>query len=329
MAYRSKTPERVAAELKELRATYKRNMFVMSDNILDMQYINNLFPVLKEDKEGFKLWYEAKSNLKKENIQKITEGGVFYIQAGIESLSTRVLRLMAKGITLLQNLQTLKWCKEANLGVGWNILYGFPGEEENDYLELINLIPSLVHLPYPHGSGQIRVDRFSPYWRSPEQYGLINVTHARGYDFVYSGIPAAQRARLAYFFDFDYSDGKKTRDYFKTVQQALFQWWNAARRGATLQFEKRDDRTVIRDTRFSDAPALFDISDAELALLRAFDTKMRVEKACETVSAQSPDLSGDMLMAAFENLRLRKWIIDEDGVFISLVLDFPVANIAT
>ncbi len=322
MAFRSKTPKRFAAELADLRAKHKRNTFVMSDNIMDMNYINGLFPLLKEDKEGFKIFYETKSNLKKEQISKMSEAGVVYIQAGIESLSTKVLRLMGKGTTFLQNLQTLKWCKEAGIGVAWNFLYGFPGEEKSEYTKLIEILPTLVHLPFPAGSGQIRMDRFSLYWRSPERYGLINVKHARGYDFVYSGIPAPERARLAYFFDFDYSDGEKTKDYFKEAQGAIFLWWRAAKMGAALQFEKREDRTVIKDTRFHEAPAISDISDAEFAFLRAFDTKMSVKKACETVSTQIPSLSGDELMATVEKLRLKNWVMEEDGIFISLVLDF-------
>ncbi len=322
MAFRSKTPKRFAANLANLRAKYKRNTFVMSDNIMDMNYINELFPLLKGDKEGFKLFYETKSNLKRAQIGKMSEAGVVYIQAGIESLSTKVLRLMGKGTTFLQNLQTLKWCKEAGIGVAWNFLYDFPGEEKSEYTKLIELIPSLVHLPFPAGSGQIRMDRFSPYWRSPEQYGLINVKHAGGYDFVYSGIPAPERERLAYFFDFDYSDGKKTREYFKETQGAIFRWWHAAKLGATLQFEKREDRTVVKDTRFHEAAAISDISDAEFAFLRAFDAKMSVKKACETVSAQVSGLSGDELLAAVEKLRLKNWVMEEDGIFISLVLDF-------
>ena len=53
IAYRSKSPERFTDELDELRDLYKRDAFLLTDNILDMSYFKNVFPKLASDGEGF------------------------------------------------------------------------------------------------------------------------------------------------------------------------------------------------------------------------------------------------------------------------------------
>ena len=48
-------------------------------------------------------------------------------------LSTHVLKLMRKGTSMLQNLRLLKWCRYYGIEVAWNLIWGFPGETEEDY----------------------------------------------------------------------------------------------------------------------------------------------------------------------------------------------------
>lgn len=40
------------------------------------------------------------------------------IQPGIESLSTPTLKLMEKGVSLLQNVRLLSWCAEIGISAG-------------------------------------------------------------------------------------------------------------------------------------------------------------------------------------------------------------------
>ena len=103
------------------------------DNILDMRYFRDVLPQLRDRQLGFTLFYETKANLTKEQVKLLRDAGVLAIQPGVESLSTHVLQLMRKGVTALQNIQLLKWCKQYGVTVAWNLLYGFPGETAADY----------------------------------------------------------------------------------------------------------------------------------------------------------------------------------------------------
>ena len=65
----------------------------------------------------------------------MAQAGVTKIQPGIESLSSNVLRLMRKGVRAIQNVNLLRWAQYYDIDVAWNLLWGFPGETEQDYTE--------------------------------------------------------------------------------------------------------------------------------------------------------------------------------------------------
>ena len=106
-------------------------------NILDMGYFKDVIPELARVKNKPSIFFETKSNLSPEQVGALARAGVRKIQPGIESLSTPVLKLMRKGCTMLQNIQLLKSCAGAGIEPGWNLLYGFPGEDPESYREFM------------------------------------------------------------------------------------------------------------------------------------------------------------------------------------------------
>ena len=128
MAFRSKSPQRALDELVTLAERHPGCNVQVVDNILDMNYFKTLVPELAARRVGLDLFYETKSNLKKDQIRLLRAAGIRFIQPGIESFSDTVLTLMRKGVSGLQNIQVLKWCKELGVEPNWNLLFGFPGE---------------------------------------------------------------------------------------------------------------------------------------------------------------------------------------------------------
>ena len=89
MAFRAKSGERTARELRQLRQEYGIKRFMMTDNILDMKYFDSLLPILEPD--GLELFYEIKSNLKREHVERLARAGVRWVQPGVESLDSGTL----------------------------------------------------------------------------------------------------------------------------------------------------------------------------------------------------------------------------------------------
>ena len=81
---------------------------------------------------------------------------------------------------------------------------------------MATLFPSLAHLQPPSSCAPLRLDRFSPLYAQPAEFGFAKVRPARAYYFVY---PFGRRelAELAYFFDFDYARRPRPAGYLGPV----------------------------------------------------------------------------------------------------------------
>jgi ribosomal peptide maturation radical SAM protein 1 len=218
--YRSKSPDRALAELWQLTEKYSPDLVFMTDEILDMRYFRTLLPALADSRRNFEIFYETKANLSREQVRLLADAGVRSIQPGIESLSTETLRLMRKGTTALQNVEFLKWCKEYGVRPLWNLLVGFPAEDDSGYPAMIELVESLTHLQPPIGAGIVRMDRFSPYVADPAAFG-IEVQPIPAYEWIYD-LPAESLAQLAYFFE--RVSGTPEREDFGDVLSAVEDW---------------------------------------------------------------------------------------------------------
>jgi ribosomal peptide maturation radical SAM protein 1 len=250
MAFRSKSPERIIEELRFLRESYGVSAIDTVDEILDMHYFRTLLPMLEQHPLDVELFYEVKANLTHQQVGQMARGGITSIQPGIESLSDHVLKLMDKGTTALKNVQLMKWCREYGITVYWNLLYGIPGETSEDYDEVVRIAQAIWFLDPPTGGAvQLRLDRFSPYHERPDQYDIANVRASQAYRHLYRADDDALD-RIAYYFDFDYQDGRSRPGEYAERAVGLVEEWSADdNRGDLRQRIQADDRVEILDSR--------------------------------------------------------------------------------
>jgi len=224
MSFRSKSPERVLDELTNQAKRYRSFRFEAVDNIMDTTYLTKLFPLLIENETGYEIFYEVKASLTRKQLKLLAQAGVTQLQPGIESLSSNVLRLMRKGIRAIQNVNFLRWARYYDLDVEWNLLWGFPGETEEDYTEQATVIPDLLHLRPPSSANRIWLERFSPLFTEHETFRLRYRTPERSYQYIYPG--HVDLERIAYFFDYDL-DGGLPDSAYAGVRRAAEDWSNA------------------------------------------------------------------------------------------------------
>ena len=251
MAFRSKSAARALDELTSLVKTWKTETVECVDNILDMRYFNDMLPALAESNLSVQMFYEVKANLSSSQVAMLSCAGVRRIQPGIESLSDHVLKLMRKGTTALRNIQLLKWCRTYDVHVDWNILYGFPGETRQDYQEIMTYLPAVRFLQPPCACGPVRLDRFSPYFNAPQEFGMINIRPMTAYRFLYPFPPKSLR-KIAYYFDYDYAPTVDPRGYADEVIAWVEHWRQNPERGTLASLMCKDGARVLVDTR-SDA----------------------------------------------------------------------------
>ena len=324
MAYRSKTPARALDELISLRKYGSE--IIATDNIVDLKYLDSFFPQLASQKLPFKFsLIETKVNLTKEQLRSLRSAGAIRLQPGIESLSTPVLKRMKKGCNLLQNVQFLRWSKQMGIDVAWNILYGFPGESPAEYLEMARIIPLLRHLDPPSGCGKIRVDRFSPYFARPAEYGITNVRPFEAYRYIYPFEPDVLE-RLAYHFEFDAPEAPPVEEYVRPLVKKVKVWRSARRRG-NLKGTIRQETLLLVDTR--KRKKLITVLQEPLRSCYIFCDQARAfSTILAHVSARcpSPVVSGAWLEGALDDLVSRGLMLKDGKSYLSLaILPLPSA----
>jgi ribosomal peptide maturation radical SAM protein 1 len=249
MDYRSKAPGRAVEEIIALAGSLRVLDIEVVDNIIDMRYISALAEQLTPLAYDISLFFEVKANLTTSQVGDLRRAGVNRIQPGIESLSSRVLKIMEKGTDLLTNLRLLKAARIHGVDVGWNLLTGFPGEREADYLDQAALIPALHHLQPPHGVGDLRLDRFSPYFnRPPESFRDIRPFTA--YSLIYP-LDDLDLSKIAYYFAHT-SVAPVPSAARDALHRAVEQWeqrWQATRRPPTLTYQRGPGWIRITDGR--------------------------------------------------------------------------------
>lgn len=198
MSYRAMRREKALdlfASLFEYAGRCSR--FNCVDNIMAKNYLTEVFPYL-DTPPNVSLFYEVKADLSESDLATLAKARVKIVQPGIESLATSTLKLMKKGTSSFRNLLLLRNCLVYDIWPEWNLLIGFPGEEEAIYRKYLVDLPLLTHLPPPSGVFPVRFDRYSPYFVKAREYEL-DLHPLDYYELIY---PFGEQslANMAYYF---------------------------------------------------------------------------------------------------------------------------------
>lgn len=321
LAYRSKSPEKVLAEIRGLHLRHGRKNFLMTDNIFDMTYFKTLLPGLKSlhEEYGISLFYETKSNIRTEQIRALSEAGVKEVQPGIESFSDHVLKLMDKGTSGLNQVRFLRDCASFNVKTHYGILWGNPGETADDYERMSDLIPFIRHLPPPNYFVPVFLERFSPYFMKPEEFGIRAIRPAPLYQVMFGGRPL-DYARIAYIFYYDHDSDldQELADARRRLADAVAAWREDGRPDTLLAAES-DDTLYIADRR-----------EPELKLLRLNGLEKEVFEFCEQPRTETeierafPQASGAWLEEFLAHLVSRRLMLMWTGEPYPKYLSLPV-----
>jgi ribosomal peptide maturation radical SAM protein 1 len=319
MAFRSKSPRRALEELTCLTVRHPGCDVEVTDNILDMRYFKDFVPELASRSPGAELFYEVKSNLKKEQLRMLRDAGIRSIQPGIESFSDPVLRLMRKGVSALQNIQLLKWCKELGVEPNWNMLWGFPGEPPEEYSRMAGLVPLLTHLSPPSSDGRIRLDRFSPNFEQSEQLGFADVTPLPAYRYVYS-LPGDALANLACFFTFRYREPRDVNRYVTCLEKEIRAWRRFHERQDLFSVDT-GERLLLWDLRPAGRSPLTVIRGVDRILYQACDVASDLRRLADCLERNAEGaLPPDIIERRLDPLVARGLIVRDGSRYLALAI---------
>lgn len=329
MPFRRKPAARVVDEILGFAAQYKILDFVAVDEIIDLGHIRDLLPQVSAAGCDLEIFYETKANLKKDQLRTFYSSGVHAIQPGIESLSTPILRLMRKGVTALQNIRLLKWCAEIGINPEWNLLYGFPGEPPEEYSRMAELIPSLVHFT-PPSFAPVQMERFSPYFERPAEFGIELTGPMPQYKFLYSVSPEAL-SNLAYDFEHCYLDGRDPETYVTGLRDAVDRWRQLSEDGpGYLCYRRGPGFITVEDRRAGLEEADYRFDGIEGKLYLACDAGATADHLSKQFAVDGDDeLDAKEIEEFLDDLVQARLMYREGNCFLSLAIPITTAPTAS
>lgn len=338
LAYRSKSADRVIEEIETHLDRHGIYNFEVVDNILDMKYFKTLLPRLAEDERPWRFFYEVKANLTRPQLELLAKSGVDWVQPGIESLHTEVLRLMDKGVAGWQNIQLLRWSQELGIRLSWSLLWGFPGEKDDYYGEMAEWIPLLEHFQPPFGLNPLSFHRYSVYHSQAKRLGLV-LFPVTAMSYVYP-VAETELDQLAYFFTTD--PGRKRLDPFgrnpdgsltpgvQATLEVVEHWIDAthSRRPPVLSMTDDDGVLDVVDTRACAVKAFWNLTGLDRAVLLACDHSPRPAGLAEIVRRDHAVTATDEEIAeAADRLVRAKLVLPIDGRLAPLVVNHSGAKL--
>ena len=322
MKFRAKSPDQVAREMTYLSQRYDTARFRLVDNIIDMKYIDQLFGRFATDHCDLDVFIETKSNLYKSQIKTLALGGVKCMQPGLESLSTTQLRAMDKGVTPMQNIVCLKWSYYYRITVSWNVLLGFPGETNDDYLRQIDLVASLVHLQPPEATGKFWLERFSPYYARPHEYGVRMTGPGLAYQYVYDA-RHIDLNKIAYDFEYELENWSIDPHVYQELVSAIEGWQrlHASTDRPFLYYSKSLGYVTVYDGRNPNMPTRRRYDGLAAVLIEICNES---PKSLDQIRTALPDESKsgrpEQLEAALADLTSRRVLYEERGKYFTLAI---------
>ena len=328
MGFRKKSWKRVYDEIMAMARTYRCLAFNAVDNILDMSYFHELLPALASADIDLTLFYEVKANLSRQQLRLLSEAGIKKVQPGIESFSSDLLQKMRKGVTAIQNMQFLKWCREFSIEPLWNLLYGFPGENPQHYRDYPQLMRLLFHLKPPTGVFPVIFERFSPYHFDRDRFKL-RIQPLTNYRLLYPE-DRINLEKVAYYFEGGWEGQEQGPDtYIQPVQDVQQEWMRYWQKNAvSFYYEKGPDFLVLYDSRPLPEDTQIKIrrtvlNDLQGRIYLFCDANRSFRSICEMANAINPLMTEAQVRALLDNFVKQRLMFRENDRYLSLATRRP------
>jgi ribosomal peptide maturation radical SAM protein 1 len=264
LRYRVKSAPVVASQLDELHKRYNVSIFRFSDYIMPLGNFQEFLPEMVRRGSPYRFHYESKANLTEAQIELCASAGIRFLQPGIESFSSRVLKLMCKGVSAAQNIFTLYTMVRHGIFSFYNLIFGFPFEAPSDYEEMATILPALYHLIPPQSTVPVLVTRYAPLAGDPSRFGSNPPLRAHWrYDVIFSDrfrrLTGLESETFCYYYESPYREfGPELRVAHSLLQHQVAKWKDRYQsRKARLVYRDNGDGVEIEDSRLQDDPRIY------------------------------------------------------------------------
>ncbi len=171
-AYRNISIERVVKQIKELKRSYGARHFSFFDEMIPPSRLKSLSKELNRENLAIRFSFYAKptSSFDHNLCKGLFDTGARCVLFGVESGSQKILDLMNKGTTVETMEQVLRNSSKAGLRNLAFIMFGFPGETKEDFLETIRFLERNKKDIHALSKGLFMLIEGSQIQREPERF---------------------------------------------------------------------------------------------------------------------------------------------------------------
>lgn len=317
--YRTKSSDRAIAELHEVYSNHSPRAVLYSDSIFPYSYRGDHLARLAEDSgsDRWNLFYETKSTIPRQTIARFACAGVREVQPGIESFSTRTLRLMRKGATALQQVNCLKWCSAYGVRADYGLIAGTPGETAEDLRQVLGVLRSIEHLDAPRQLNWLMLLQTSDYYEQRDSYGFNDVQPLKAERLAYRvAEPVLQDLVGMYRYTLPPHQDPEYTTAVREIEEWIADRWRHESVPSLIADDCGDCILITRRTLSGAQSVTAVVDDAELFLLREC-AEVRSLPGLVRSSPYDPD----MLMTAADRLVAAQLLLI-DGTWV-LALPIP------
>ncbi len=204
--YQSRDAAKVVADIRELEQKYGVTHIAFEDEVISPNAANKISDEIL--KSGVKVTLSTNIRLEKQFTpglcRKLSKAGFKLLYLGFESGCQRVLDLMGKGTVVSTAAEVLRNVQEAGIWSHLYIMFGFPGEKNEDAQQTIQFLLSHKDIVRSFHTENFVLSKSSIVHQHPERFGVVFDKNALAGDFNsnqafidHSGITQTQALGLA------------------------------------------------------------------------------------------------------------------------------------
>ena len=318
--YRSKSIEKMVAELKALSDKYQLLGFSFMDNLLPQKNIESFFDRVSLLNRDFELFAEIRATTTQSTLQAMGKAGMREVQVGVEALSSGLLRKINKGTTVIDNVEIMKNCERPGFpSLTGNLIMEFPGSDEKDVnetlaaLDFVRPFRPLKAIPFWLGYG-------SPVWNNQGRYGI---KRAFNHPYYRSIFPDKVFKSLLTMVQGYYGQVREQRRLWRPVKEKVAQWTERywmLHKGLPyepiLSYRDGGDFLIIRERRSSAYPMTHKLKGTSRKIYLFCETQRNVKE----ITARFPSFSAGDIEAFLRMMVEKRLIFNEGDKFLSLAI---------
>jgi radical SAM superfamily enzyme YgiQ (UPF0313 family) len=162
-------------QIKESIVKSKAKKVFFIDDMIPKKRLLELAEMIKPLKVTWMCQLRPTKDLDQETLEKLFASGLRVVLWGVESGSQRILDLMRKGTIVEDNEATLQRSHQLGIKNVLYIMFGFPTETENEFLETVNFLQRNKEDVDLLSISTFGLQQGTPIFKNPEKFGVNKV----------------------------------------------------------------------------------------------------------------------------------------------------------